>query len=212
MLSGDPRKGVAVSRVFAQTGHLRVGDTFGARLGDARHHTLRVAAIYERAAGLGDVLLSSVPAPTTAVFVAHRPTVRAPGVRVLTREQYLDTVKAGGQGQAWGVWMIIGLAVVFTALSLINTAAMATTERRHELATIRLLGGTRGHIVRALALELLPTVLVALVAGAAIVAVSVHGVPAGLTGIPLAVPLPLIGAIAAGAALLGTLATLVCVR
>ncbi len=40
------------------------------------------------------------------------------------------------------MWMIIGLAALFTALALINSAAMATAERRAELATIRLLGGT----------------------------------------------------------------------
>ena len=82
--------------------------------------------------------------------------------------------------------MIIGLAALFTALALINTAAMATAERRGELATIRLLGGTPGHAARTIALEMLPTVLVALAAGAAVVAVSVHGVPHGLTGMPLA--------------------------
>ena len=43
---------------------------------------------------------------------------------------------------AWGVWMVIGLSALFAALSLVNTAAMATSERRDELATIRLLGGT----------------------------------------------------------------------
>ena len=48
-----------------------------------------------------------------------------------------------GQSGAWGVWVIIGLSIAFAALSLVNTAAMATAERRGELATIRLLGGTR---------------------------------------------------------------------
>ena len=84
--------------------------------------------------------------------------------------------------------MIVGLAALFAALALINTAAMATAERRAELATIRLLGGTPGQAARMIALETLPTVAVALAAGAAVVAVSVHGVPRGLTGIPLAIP------------------------
>ena len=86
--------------------------------------------------------------------------------------------------------MIIGLATLFAALALINTAAMSTAERRAELATIRLLGGTPGQAARTIALELLPTVLVALAAGAVVVAISVHGIPDGLTGIPLAIPRP----------------------
>ena len=108
--------------------------------------------------------------------------------------------------------MIIGLATLFCALALINTAAMTTAERRAELATIRLLGGTTGTAVRTVALETLPTVLVALGAGAAIVATTVHGVPQGLTGVPLSIPLALIAALTTGAAALGLLAALVSTR
>ena len=64
---------------------------------------------------------------------------------------------------------------------------MATAERRDELATIRLLGGTRrpgdphGRARDA------PTVAVALAAGAAIAAIAVMGVPEGVRGIALVV-------------------------
>jgi putative ABC transport system permease protein len=85
----------------------------------------------------------------------------------------------------------------------VNTAAMATAERRDELATIRLLGGTRGQALRMIALELGPTVLAALAAGAAVVAVAVMGVPRGVDGIDLVVPGTLVAAIAGGAAALG---------
>ena len=53
-------------------GDLRVGDTFAARLADTTRHTLRVAAIYARAAGLGDVVLADAPAPIDAIFVQRR--------------------------------------------------------------------------------------------------------------------------------------------
>ena len=72
----------------------------------------------------------------------------------LTRGQYLDTVHASNVDGAWGVWLIVGLAAAFAALALINTAAMTTTERRGELATIRLLGGTPGHATRMVMLEM----------------------------------------------------------
>ncbi len=201
---------VAVSRVFAGTLHLRVGQTFRAQMADTSHRTLRVAAIYERAAGLGDVIVSDPPAATAAIFTADRPDVS--GVKIQTRDEYLSGLRAAENDDAWAVWMVIGLAALFTALALINTAAMATAERRSELATIRLLGGTSGHAVRAIALELLPTILTALAVGGAIVAVSVNGVSKGLTGIPLDVPLTLVGAITAGAAGLGLLAALIATR
>ncbi len=197
---------VAVSTVFAEAGDLRVGETFVARMADTSRRTLRVTAIYDRAAGIGDVLVSKVPAPTAAIFT----TERTDGA--ITRDQYLAGLHSAENDDAWAVWMIIGLAALFTALALINTAAMATAERRGELATIRLLGGTTGHAIRMIVLEMVPTVLVALGAGAAVVAVSVYGIPSGLTGVPLAVPVPLVAGITVGAAVLGLLAALVATR
>ena len=180
--------------------------------------TLHIVAIYERAAGLGDVVTAHADAPTAAVFVAgsrralDRFAAQREGLTVLTRDEYRAGLRTASNEQAWAVWMIIGLAALFSALALINTAAMATAERRSELATIRLLGGTPGLAARTVALETLPTVLVALGAGAAIVATAVHGVPLGLTGIPLSVPVTLVAAVTAGAATLGLLAALVSTR
>jgi hypothetical protein len=61
-------------------------------------------------------------------------------------------------------------------------------------------------------LEMLPTVIAALGAGTAIVAVAVAGVPDGLTGVPLVLPLQLAGGLAVGAAVLGLLAATVTTR
>ena len=107
---------------------------------------------------------------------------------VADRDGYLDTVRAANQEDAWGIWLIIGLTALFAALALVNATAMATAERGSELATIRLLGGTPGQVVRMLALEMAATVGVALVAGAAVVWVAVGGVPRGVTGVALVVP------------------------
>ena len=219
---------VAVSRAFADAGGLRVGDTVPVRMADTAPATLRVAAIYDRAAGFGDVVLDHAFArrhaavrTDAALFVAGgRAAQRAlaryasehPGVTPLSRSRYLGTVHASNVDGAWGVWLVVGLATAFAALALITTAAMTTSERRGELATIRLLGGTAGHAVRMVALEMLPTVVVALGAGAAIVAVAVAGVPSGVTGFPLAVPAPLVGGLAVGAAVLGVLAAAVTTR
>ena len=226
---GDVRgNGVAVSRVFADGGDLKVGDSVAVRMADTGRATLRVVAIYDRAAGLGDVLLDPAVArhhaavrADSVMFVAggaaaERSLARYasahPGIEPLERDEYLETVHASNVDGAWGVWLIVGLATAFATLALINTAAMTTTERRDELATIRLLGGTPGHAMRMVTLEMLPTVITALAAGAAIVAVAVAGVPRGLTGVPLDVPLPLIGALTAGAAVLGVLAAAVTTR
>ena len=210
---------VAVSDVVAAEGRVRVGDVLRARLEDTTRASLRVVAIYDRAAGLGHVVMdrrlardhAAVPADA-AVFVAGHEPAAASGTRVLTRARYLGTVRTLGQSGQWGVWVIIGLSIAFAALSLINTAAMATAERRGELATLRLLGGTRRQAIRMVALEFAPVVVVGLVAGGAVAAISVLGVPDGVRGIELSVSATLVAGLAAGAALLGLAAAAVTAR
>ena len=100
--------------------------------------------------------------------------------------------------------MIIGLAALFAALALINTARDGDrrTPRRagHDPPARR----HRGQALRTVALETAPDRRSSRSrAGAAVVAISVHGVPRGLTGVPLAVPATLVAALTAGAAALG---------
>jgi putative ABC transport system permease protein len=224
-LAGVRGPAVAISRVAAAEGHLEVGDAMKVRLADTRPATLRVAAIYDSSAGLGDVLLDPAVArrhagtpADDAVFVAGGPAAgrslaryaRAhPGVEALTRGEYLHTLRSANDENAWGVWLVVGLAVIFGALALINTAAMAIGERRSELATIRLLGGTAGQTTRMVLLELAPVLLVALLAGGAIAAAAMSGVPAGVRGFPLVVPVTVIGGLLGGTAVLGLAAAAV---
>ena len=78
---------------------------------------------------------------------------------------------------------------MFAALALVNTAAMATAERRAELATIRLLGGTAGHVTRMVALELVPMrARRARRPAAAIAAAAIIGVPERRARHPVVVP------------------------
>ena len=218
--------GIAVSRQFADWGDLDVGDGLDARMADtapaAAAHRRRLRAGRPASATSSSImrvaLRHAAVRADTAVFVrgAGRSLARYaeahPGVSVMGRAQYLATVRAADQRQGWAVWLIVGLAAAFAALALVNTAAMATAERRDELATIRLLGGTSGHVTRMVALEMAPAVLVALTAGGAVVALSVAGVQRGVTGVPLAAPAAVIAALLVGAAALGMLASIVTAR
>jgi putative ABC transport system permease protein len=220
--------GIAVSRVLAHDGGLELGDDIAVRMADTGPRSFRVVAVYDRAAGLGDVVMDAglarrhtVGAPDATAFVAGG---RAAGrslaayaaagnaVEVADRAAYLETVDAANQEDAWGVWLIVALTTLFAALALVNAAAMATTERRDELATIRLLGGTSGQVARMVALEMATTVAVAIAAGGVIVAVAVAGVPRGLTGIPLAVPATLTAGLIGGIVALGVAATVIAAR
>jgi putative ABC transport system permease protein len=92
---------------------------------------------------------------------------------------------------------------LFAGLGLVNTAAMTTSERRNELATLRIIGGSGYQILRMIVAELVPTVAAALIAGGGIVALSLYGVPKGVSGVGLTVPVPAVAGILGGAALLG---------
>jgi putative ABC transport system permease protein len=107
---------VAVADVVGREGHVDVGDVLHARVADARPESLRVVAVYERAAGLGHVVLDGPTARAHAgsvadgaVFVAGgeaatrslaRSAAARPGVSSLSRAQYLDTVHAANQDHA----------------------------------------------------------------------------------------------------------------
>ena len=83
---------------------------------------------------------------------------------------------------------------------------------RGELATIRLLGGTSGHVLRMVVLEMATTVAVAVTAAGAIVRIATAGVPRGVTGVPIDAPAALLAMLVAGAAALGLAATAVAAR
>ena len=56
-----------MSRVVAAEGHVGVGDRLPARMADGTRVSLRVAAVYDRAAGLGDLVLDPALARRHAV-------------------------------------------------------------------------------------------------------------------------------------------------
>ena len=181
---------VAVSHVFAETGHLQARRHV--RRAAGRHdppRRSRVGAIYTRAAGLGDVVLADAPAPIDAIFVQRPRSTRhaAPALEVLTRAEYRTRVHAAGHET--GVGRLDDhrpRRAVRHARADQHRADGDRPSAAPSWPRSACSAAPRGHVLRTAVLETLPTTLVALAAGAAVVAVSVHGVPLGLTGIPLA--------------------------
>jgi putative ABC transport system permease protein len=209
---------IAVSSTLASHADIRVGTILTARLADLSPARLRVGAIYQRALGLGDIVLPLPLAEAhaavvldSAVFVSGPPAIGAalaqlvrsvPGTAVLTRAQYLQAARVAAQASTWPIWLLIGLLAAFAALALLNTALMATAGRQPELSLIRLIGATRRQARRMIAWEALVTTLAGLAAGAIIARIAVQA-PPGQPGWSIAVPPVLSAAILAGAAVLG---------
>lgn len=188
--------GMAVSTTAAGHMHARLGATVSLTLGDGTPLRARVAAIYGRGLGFGDVLL---PYDTVAAHVddplapqvlvaggsadALRQAVRAyPGVRALSTERAQALREARQNKNAEVNLVIMGLIIAFTAIAIVNTLAMATAERSREFALLRLVGTTRRQILRMLRAETLTVTLTGTVLGTAIALGTLSAYGAGMTG------------------------------
>ena len=218
---------IAVSSTLARGAGVRVGTILTASFADLTPARLRVGAIYQRALGLGDIVLPLPLAEAhaavilgSAVFISGPPAIGAvlarfarsvPSAAVLTRARYLQAVRAAAQASQWPVWLLIGLITAFAALALLNTALMATAGRQPELALVRLIGATRRQARRIIAWEALVTTLAGLAVGAFVARTAVQA-PPGQPGWHIAVPGLLSAGILAAAAVLGLAGALVPAR
>jgi putative ABC transport system permease protein len=139
---------IAVSAIEASSGVLGVhlGSRVTVYLSDGTPYTATVSAIYARSLALGDVLIpASVAAGHTGAPPGYsqilvdgaRPARLAalasayPGVHVADRQVYNAQVQQSNAQNSFGDLMILGVIAVLTAVTMANTLAVATFERRH---------------------------------------------------------------------------------
>jgi putative ABC transport system permease protein len=188
---------------------------------------LSVVAIYDRANGMGDIVLPrglalahATAALDSAVFVAGGRDPEAareldglaravPNAAVRSRDSYLYDVEARGQEAARAQWVAIALMIGISVMAAFNTGAMAAAERRRELVLARLGGATRAQVAAALTLESLVTTLTGIGIGASVVFASLAGAGSDPDGGPLVIPWDQAGLVIAGAAAIGLIGTLV---
>jgi putative ABC transport system permease protein len=126
----------------------------------------------------------------------------------LTRGEYLDGVDSAQQREGWIAWLLIVLVAGYAAISVVNSAAMAVADRRSEIRLARLIGSTRGQVLRMISWEAAVTTVVGLAAGAAIVAGAVWRLPATQPDWQIVVPVQLCAFLLVGAALLSLVAAI----
>jgi putative ABC transport system permease protein len=196
-----------------------VGATVDLWLGDGTPRTLRIAAVLATGTGGNGAYVTPANAPGTTPDLLE---IRAPGPELagigLTREQWLaGQAPTGGRPTRVGFLVVLGIALLYTAIALANTLVMATTDRRPEFAALRLAGASRGQVLGLVAVEALSVVAVGVVLGVAVTMLNLAGIWAALGMLsvwsPPAVPwLPLAGAAAACAVIAVTAATATAVR
>ncbi|MFC7842931.1 FtsX-like permease family protein [Streptomyces sp. NPDC057382] len=185
----------------------RVGDRVTVWLGDGTRRTLRIAAVMPT--GTGDHGVHVTPrnapgAPVDRVDVAlargadagavSTALHRAAGTdRVLTREAWLRETRPGtDRTTRLGLLLVLGLALLYTGISVANTTAMAASGRLRDLTVLRLAGATRWQVLKVTGAESLTVVAAGALLGLLVTAVHLAGLwgALALLSAPPAVALP----------------------
>ncbi|WP_436777069.1 FtsX-like permease family protein [Yinghuangia sp. YIM S09857] len=219
---------VAVSRTHAGEHGWHVGSRITVTLGDGTTARLTVVAVFDRALGFADFVFAA-PALAgrtaadldDAVFVRAAPGRQAeldaalaayaeahPTVRVRTGGEFAADAETALARNATGSYLVLGVLVVFTALSLVNTLVVGTADRAREFALLRLAGASRRQVAATVLLETAVAAGIGTILGTAIACVTLAGAQGALTGtVALDLPLGDYAAILGGAAGLSLLAS-----
>jgi putative ABC transport system permease protein len=148
-----------------------VGTSIKMTLGDGAAVDLRVVATFAAERGYESIVL---PADLLAAHVTNRlvPQIlirsepgasvgpalsklaaETPGVQVADRDALIAGNGEDLQTQAWINYLLVGMLIAYTAVSVVNTLASATVRRRREFGLQRLTGSTRGQVLRMLTTE-----------------------------------------------------------
>ncbi|WP_329813464.1 ABC transporter permease [Streptomyces sp. JV185] len=143
-----------------------VGSTVSLRLGDGTLIHPKVAAVYDRGQGFGDVLLPHDVVAAHVTDAGHddyllvkgeadlRPVLdRFPGTHATSAGQYGAALTEKARQQALPGLLAVAAISLFTLIGVVTTLAVATASRRRELALLRLIGATRGQVLAMLRLE-----------------------------------------------------------
>jgi putative ABC transport system permease protein len=215
---------IAVSGLQASTSGWKVGEQVELWLGDGTPVQARVAAIYDRGLGFGDVTLPrDLVAGHTATNLDDQVLIRTapgaggalaalarqyPGGTVVPTTELTGTLAQDLAVSAWLNKLLIGVMVGYAALAAANTMVIAALARRRELNVLRLVGVTRRQVKRMVHAEQVGLLGVALTIGAAIAALTLTAVVNAVIGHPAPYVPPLGWAVVlGGTALLALLTT-----
>ncbi|WP_217243296.1 ABC transporter permease [Streptomyces sp. AC555_RSS877] len=202
-----------------------VGDHVTVWLGDGTRRSLRIAAVMPTGTGDNGVYVTPANAPhavrdradvtlapgadASAVEAGLRRATETEGARVLTRTAWLRTVSSDhgtGGTTRLGFLLVLGIALLYTGISLANTLVMATSDRAQDLAALRLAGTTRAQILRLVAAEALTAVTVGALLGLLVTTVNLLGMRGALHRLsadaPIDLPWPALAATTTACALL----------
>ncbi|AZK94534.1 FtsX-like permease family protein [Streptomyces tsukubensis] len=185
-----------------------VGDTVDLWRGDGSRATLRIAAVMRAGTGDNGVYLTPRNAPGSAVDridvaitpgadraavgeALRRTAAAIPGTEVRSRTEWVAAARPEPDRRTLaGYAVVLGIALLYTAISLANTLLMAAPEQTRELALLRLTGATGPQLLRLAAAEAVTAVAVGAILGAVVTALNLAGIHGALAvlGVPHSPP------------------------
>ncbi|MEV7554371.1 FtsX-like permease family protein [Amycolatopsis sp. NPDC089917] len=184
---------IALPDVYAKDFDRGVGDTVSLRLGDGTPVDVKVVAVTSQRRGFESLLLpAGLLAPHTTAGLAPQMLVRAArDVDPAALTERLREATAGlpvsvgdrnaliaahDKDQAVGAWvnyLLVGMIIAYTVISVANTLVMATVRRRREFGLQRLTGSTRAQVLRMAGFEGGLVALIGIVLGTVVAAGSI---------------------------------------
>lgn len=175
-----------------------VGERVDVWLGDGTRKSLKIAAVMTIGTGNNGVYVTARNAPAApvdrvdvrladgadadTVAAGLRQAVRASGGEVLTRDAWVRaTYPETNRTTRTGFLLVLGIALLYTGISLVNTMVMATSDRVRELAVLRLAGATRWQVLRLVGAEAVMVVVVGGLLGALVAGLHLVGMWSALS-------------------------------
>ncbi|MBB4920421.1 ABC transporter permease [Streptosporangium saharense] len=137
------------------------------------------------ASGVGSSATGGSGSGGTGLDLKERLAALAPGLTVLDRDDVGVAANTAQEFSDWANLLLVGLIIVFIAISVVNTLVTATGARVREFALLRLVGGTRRQVRGMVRWEALLVGGLAIVTGTLITAPTLMALSYGVTGSPL---------------------------
>jgi putative ABC transport system permease protein len=191
---------IALGQQRADAAHAHVGDTVPIMLGDGTPTQAKVVAIYKRALGFGDALVSPELAaghqtsPLLGTILVRTGTSgpvadrlralapRYPGLRVRDRATLASADDLDRETNRWLGPVFVAMIFGFTSIAVVNTLVMIALRRGRELALLRLTGATARQVRAMARWEAALIITIGLGVGLAIAATALLPLSHALTG------------------------------
>jgi putative ABC transport system permease protein len=214
-LTGDT---IALPSKHAKAMNTGVGDTITMRMSDGRVVQTKVVAILKQDGFVETALMpAALVAAHTDAGVPSQIMVRGsaaglhvPGTQVVDRSVLTEAYAREQQTSAWINYLLAGLIILYTSITVVNTLVVSTADRRREFGLLRLSGARRGQVMRMAGVEGALIAVTGVVLGTAISAGTLvpFSLAANSSVLPYG-PLWIFLVVAGAAALLTMTATLV---